>query len=108
MFSLIGMPLTAGFWGKFLVFGVAVSSGYWWLALIGVIASVVSFGYYGAVLRSLYFETAEPGGEPDSSAAEIERGAELVVFATALIVILIGVAPLVFGLQHVLRVLTFS
>jgi len=107
MFSLIGMPLTAGFWGKFLVFGVAVSSGYWWLALIGVIASVVSFGYYGTVLRVLYFEASEPGGEPGSG-TEFERGAELVVFATALIVVLIGVAPLVFGLQQILRVLTFA
>jgi NADH-quinone oxidoreductase subunit N len=61
LFSLIGMPLTAGFWGKFLLFGVAVTAGYWWLALIGVIASVVSFGYYGAVLKSLYFETPESG-----------------------------------------------
>lgn len=106
MFSLIGMPLTAGFWGKFLVFGVAVSAGYWWLALVGVIASVVSFGYYGAVLKSLYFEKSEPAGELHAG-AEPDRVCELVVIVMAIIVVAVGVAPLVVGLQQTLGVLAF-
>ncbi|MFU8890704.1 MAG: NADH-quinone oxidoreductase subunit N [Anaerosomatales bacterium] len=107
MFSLIGMPLTAGFWGKFLVFGVAVSAGYWWLALVGVIASVISFGYYGAVLKNLYFESAPPR---DHAAAEArpDRVSEVAVVVTALLVLAIGCAPLLFGLQQILRVLTFA
>ena len=107
MFSLIGMPLTVGFWGKFLVFGVAVSAGYWWLALVGVITSVVSFGYYGAVLKSLYFETTESAREGDSPVS-VDRASEIVVVAAALLVLAIGTAPLILGLQQILRVLTFA
>lgn len=107
MFSLIGMPLTAGFWGKFLVFGVAVSAGYWWLALIGVIASVISFGYYGAVLKSLYFEESDSADEPDTEAG-VDRAGELVAIVIALMVVTVGVAPLVLGLQQTLRLLAYG
>ena len=109
MFSLVGMPLTAGFWGKFLVFGVAVSTGYWWLALVGVVASVVSFGYYGAVLRTLYFETPQVGSEsaPDGGVTP-DRPAEIAVIVSALIVLGVGTVPLVTGLQWLLRLLTFA
>ncbi|MBE0416468.1 MAG: hypothetical protein IBX63_01705 [Coriobacteriia bacterium] len=107
MFSLIGMPLTAGFWGKFMVFGVAVSAGYWWLALFGVIASVVSFGYYGAVLRSLYFETPTVSHEPGDEGTT-DRGSEVAIATVAVLIVAIGIVPLVLGLQSVLRVLTFA
>lgn len=107
LFSLIGMPLTAGFWGKFLLFGVAVTAGYWWLALVGVIASVVSFGYYGAVLKSLYFETpvgtAVSGEEP-----AVDRGAEMVVAVLAVALLAIGIVPILAGFRLLLGVLTFA
>ena len=107
MFSLIGMPLTAGFWGKFLVFGVAISVGYWWLALIGVIASVVSFGYYGAVVKSLYFDEAAVPSAADV-VGEPDRWAEGVAGILALAVLAAGIVPILAGLQVVLRVLTFA
>ncbi len=106
LFSLIGMPLTAGFWGKFLVFGVAVSAGYWWLALIGIVASVISFGYYGSVMRALFFEpspASASGGESDS-----DRGAESAVVFLAFVLLAVGVAPLVAGLEPVLRLFSFT
>lgn len=59
LLSLIGIPLFAGFWGKFSVFLGAVEAGWTWLAVIGVLNSAVSFGYYGNVIRKLYFETPE-------------------------------------------------
>ncbi len=121
LFSLIGMPLTAGFWGKFLVFGAAISYGYWWLALIGVLASVVSFGYYGAVLRSLFFEEAPPPGaravspHPGGASAAVGEGepgadrfAEGAVVAGGLVLLAVGTLPLVFGLSRVLGFLTFG
>ena len=107
LFSLIGMPLTAGFWGKFLLFGVAVTAGYWWLALIGVIASVVSFGYYGGVLKSLYFETpvwAPASGEEPT----VDRAAELVVAVLAIMLLIIGIVPILAGLRLLLGFLTFA
>ncbi len=112
LFSLVGMPLTAGFWGKFLVFGSAVNVGYWWLALIGVLASVASFGYYGAVLKALYFEEPPPPtgttvGDP-ATAIGPDRFAEGAVVAGALALLGVGTLPLVFGLSRVLEFLTFG
>jgi NADH-quinone oxidoreductase subunit N len=107
MFSLVGMPLTAGFWGKFLVFGVAVSEGYWWLALIGVIASVVSFGYYGAVLRSLYFESPAVRHAPGAENG-VDRVAERSVAFIGILIVAVGTLPLILGLQVLLRLFTFS
>lgn len=107
LFSLVGMPLTAGFWGKFLVFGVAVTAGYWWLALIGVVASVISFGYYGGVLRSLYFEPVpEPPADPGT--IETDRIGEMTVVLLALGILALGILPLVLGLQPLIRFLTFA
>jgi len=62
MLSLTGIPLTAGFWGKTLVFLGAIEGGSLWLAIVGVLGSVVSFGYYGRVIRALYID---PDPEPE-------------------------------------------
>ena len=56
MLSLTGIPLTAGFWGKFLIFGAASVGGYLWLAIVGMLGSVVSFGYYGGTLRAAFMD----------------------------------------------------
>jgi len=54
MLSLAGMPLTVGFWSKLVLFQSAVVAGMWWLALIGLLNSVFSLGYYLRVLRYTY------------------------------------------------------
>ena len=54
MLSLTGIPLTAGFVGKFMVFAAAVQAGLYWLALIGVLTSVVSAFYYMRVVVNMY------------------------------------------------------
>jgi NADH-quinone oxidoreductase subunit N len=60
MLSLAGMPLTVGFWSKLFLFQSAVFAGFWWLALIGLLNSVFSLGYYLRVLRYTYMvEPAE-------------------------------------------------
>ncbi len=54
MLSLSGVPPFAGFFGKLLVFGAAIESGMWWLAVIGVLLSVVALYYYLTVLKTIY------------------------------------------------------
>ena len=44
--SLTGIPVTAGFVGKFYLFNAAVAAGWVWLAIVGVVMSVVSAYYY--------------------------------------------------------------
>ncbi len=58
MLSLAGMPLTVGFWSKLILFQSAVVAGLWWLALIGLLNSVFSLGYYLRVLRYTYMVDA--------------------------------------------------
>lgn len=60
LFSLMGMPLTAGFAGKYLLFQTAVANGFSWLAIIGVITSVVSAYYYLRVIVNMFFKAGEP------------------------------------------------
>ncbi len=59
MMSLAGLPPTAGFVGKFLVFYAAVQEGYLALALIGVLNSVVSVYYYFNLVKTMFFEAPE-------------------------------------------------
>jgi NADH-quinone oxidoreductase subunit N len=72
LLSLTGIPLTAGFVGKFLAFGAAVAGGYVWLAVLGVIGSVVSFGYYGSVLRAVYLDDIAETPEAASAAVQAQ------------------------------------
>jgi len=54
--SLAGIPPTAGFIGKFFVFGAALREGFLYLAVIGVVNSVISVFYYFGVVRQAFFE----------------------------------------------------
>src|SRR5580765_8686435 len=70
-FSLAGIPATAGFIGKFFVFKAAIERGLHALAIIGVLNSLVSIGYYLKIVYLLYMrETVEPEGPPPMSAAD--------------------------------------
>ncbi len=54
MLSLGGIPPTAGFIGKLLVFRAAIEAGYWTLALVGVLTSVIALGFYLRVVIRMY------------------------------------------------------
>lgn len=59
LFSLAGIPPTAGFVGKFTIFGAAIKSGYIWLVIIGVLTSAASVFYYFRVVMKMYMEAPE-------------------------------------------------
>ena len=61
MLSLGGIPPTAGFMGKFWLFGAAIESGYVWLAVIGVLNSAVSLYYYIRIVVYMMLKN-EPAG----------------------------------------------
>ncbi|AML53202.1 NADH-quinone oxidoreductase subunit NuoN [Falsihalocynthiibacter arcticus] len=61
MFSLAGVPPMVGFFGKLAVLQAAVSSGMAWLAIAGVIASVIGAFYYLRIVYYMYFgEEVDP------------------------------------------------
>lgn len=56
--SLTGIPPTAVFWAKLYIFNAAVQSGLAWLAIIGVINSVISAYFYLRVIKNMYVRPA--------------------------------------------------
>jgi NADH-quinone oxidoreductase subunit N len=70
MLGFAGFPLTGGFMGKFLVFSAADERNWWWLTVVGVLATALSLYYYLGVVRAMYMRPAEElqfapaGGSP--------------------------------------------
>ncbi|MGO9015327.1 MAG: NADH-quinone oxidoreductase subunit N [Dissulfurispiraceae bacterium] len=89
MFSLTGIPPTAGFVGKFNIFMAAINAGYTWLVVIAVIFSVISAYYYLRVVMNMYMKEA-PGGE-----AVIHPSTSLgfALLITVVMVFVIGILP---------------
>ncbi len=67
LFSLAGVPPTAGFFGKWYVFFAAVDAGLIWLAIVGVFASAVSAYYYLRIVWFMWFDEAAEPFERDAS-----------------------------------------
>jgi NADH-quinone oxidoreductase subunit N len=65
MLSFAGFPLTGGFTGKLYLFSAAYRAGWTWLIVVGVVATVVSLGYYLAVVRAIYMRPAPRGEEKE-------------------------------------------
>ncbi len=86
MLSLIGVPPTVGFIGKFLVFSVTVDAGLIGLAIVGVVTSLISAYYYMRVVVMMYMRT----GEPETRS---EGWLNRTVGLTALATFLLGVLP---------------
>ncbi|RLC99689.1 MAG: NADH-quinone oxidoreductase subunit N [Chloroflexi bacterium] len=69
LLSLAGIPLTAGFIGKLWLFSAALKEGLLWLAVVGVINSVISISYYWKIIRAIYLTPAETEERIDTSPA---------------------------------------
>src|SRR5262245_35890537 len=88
MLSLGGIPPTAGFMGKFWLFGAAIDAHYYVLALIGVLNSAVSLYYYVRIVVFMYLKKESIGSTPEMSPSLV------VVLAVAVAATLVlGVYP---------------
>ena len=88
MFSLTGIPPFAGFFGKYYVFAGAIEGGYTWLAIVGVLMSVVSAYYYLRLVVVMYFRE-----EGSTMAPEASRVSLAALFISAVAIIAMGVFP---------------
>lgn len=86
MLSLIGMPLTGGFLGKFFVFKAAIDAGLVWLAVVGALTSVVSAYYY---LRVVFYMFMFEGDETLEAQSTLNTTIAIATAAT----ILLGIIP---------------
>ena len=88
LMSLAGLPPTAGFVGKLLVFGAAVKAGYYYLAIVGVVNSVISVVYYFNVVRQMFFLPP-----PVEGRLSLPRFPMVAVTICVVLVLLIGLYP---------------
>ena len=87
--SLTGVPVSAGFVGKFYLFSAAVDAGYASLAIVGMLMSVVSAYYYLRVVVAMYMR--EPVGEDVWAPVGMASGLALAVVAA--VTLGLGVYP---------------
>lgn len=88
LLSLGGIPPTAGFIGKLYLFSAAIEEGGLWLAVIGVINSVISLSYYWRIIRVLYIVPA-----PTEERLAISPMLAVALVVTAAGVLIIGTFP---------------
>ncbi len=88
MFSLAGIPPFAGFFGKYYVFIAAIKAHLTWLAIVGIVSSVISVYFYLRIVVLMYFK------EPESDfKIEFSNTGLLAVVLSVLFVIMLGLAP---------------
>jgi NADH-quinone oxidoreductase subunit N len=93
LFSLAGIPPTAGFMGKFYIFSAAIKEGYLGLAIIGVINSVISVYYYLRVTVAMYMKEPAAGGESAGFAPVFSPACIIAILISACGVLRMGLFP---------------
>lgn len=88
LLSLGGVPPAAGFFGKFYIFSAAVDAGYVWLAILGVLNSIVALYYYLTIIKVAY---VDPSDDKRPISAAPAYG--LVLFITCAGVLILGTVP---------------
>ncbi|NJD22552.1 MAG: NADH-quinone oxidoreductase subunit N [Melioribacter sp.] len=88
MFALAGIPPLAGFFGKYYVFIAAIQSKLTWLAILGVLSSVISVYFYIRVVVFMYFKDATEDFNINISPFSLAA-----VVITALLILVFGILP---------------
>ena len=87
MLSLAGIPLTAGFWGKFFIFTSAAERGIIWITVVAVLMSTVGIYYYFRVIIASYMR------EGDLAQIRVAPFYKVVLVLATFLTILFGLAP---------------
>jgi NADH-quinone oxidoreductase subunit N len=88
LFSLAGIPPFAGFFGKYYVFVAAIDAGLTWLAILGVLMSVVSVYYYLRLIVVMYFREGD-----QQLPVKISNASYAVIIICVLAIIGLGIYP---------------
>lgn len=101
MFSMVGAPPLAGFFGKFMVFAAAWQAGLYTLVAVGAVSSIVGAYYYLRVVKVIYFDS--PAEAFDSPAPSLLFVSGSMGVATLLFIL--GLGPLMTMAQHAAQAL---
>jgi NADH-quinone oxidoreductase subunit N len=93
LLSLIGIPFTGGFFGKFYAFTAAMHTGHVWLAVIGLLNSGVACFYYLRLLSALYSRPLLDSSAHVLPLRRVTLPAAAALAATALATLVLGIAP---------------
>lgn len=89
--SLIGIPFTGGFFGKFYVFTAAIHAGYVWLAILGLINSGIAAFYYLRAALVLYTKPKETA--PVAAVPRVTVPLLLALLCTVAATLILGIVP---------------
>jgi NADH-quinone oxidoreductase subunit N len=89
LLSLIGVPLTGGFFGKFYIFKAALDANLVWLTVLGLLNSAVAAYYYLRILVVMYMKDPE-AGEPLPAAGPALK---IAVYGSAIATLILGIFP---------------
>jgi NADH-quinone oxidoreductase subunit N len=87
---MIGVPLTAGFFGKFYIFKAALDSNLVWLTVLGLINSAVAAYYYLRIIVLMYMYDQGPA---TAEVGPVSPGLRLTMLASALGTLVLGIFP---------------
>ena len=90
-FSLIGVPLTGGFFGKFYVFQAALHSNLVWLTVLGLVNSAIAAFYYLRIIVAMYMH--EPGEATAENCRAFPWVLMLPIWASAIGTLILGIFP---------------
>jgi NADH-quinone oxidoreductase subunit N len=93
LLSLAGIPLTAGFLGKFYVIAAGASQSRWVLLFTLVASSTIGLFYYLRIIVAMYSQPDDPGLEAESSTRPLPLPATLALAALTGLIFLMGVYP---------------
>ena len=93
MFSLAGLPTGAGFLSKLVLFGSAVKTGFWWLAVLGAVNSALSLFYYTKVLKYMWVEESDE--PPALDGRPVGLYAAILVAALGTVVLMFAFDPVI-------------
>ncbi|MDE0481698.1 MAG: NADH-quinone oxidoreductase subunit N [Candidatus Poribacteria bacterium] len=93
--SLIGIPIFAGFFGKWVLFTAVIEGNLYWLAFVGLLNSVVSLYYYARILKAMYFESAE-----DTESFSFSKGTFALLSVFVVPTLLIGLLNIFYSLSE--------
>jgi NADH-quinone oxidoreductase subunit N len=91
MFSLAGVPPTVGFYAKVAVFSAVIQAGELWLAVVGVVFSLIGAFYYIRVVKVMYFDEPEPGPAAEPIRSRLEM--DVLLSANGLAMLALGIFP---------------
>ena len=89
LLSLIGVPLTGGFFGKFYIFKAALDANLVWLTVLGLLNSAVAAYYYLRVLVVMYMKDPEPSEALPAAGPALQ----VAVIGSAIATLILGIFP---------------